>query len=207
MHAYSSDTTLVGVLGFGVGDRWSLIRDLVVAACPGQRFVHRPLTLADQHAALLRGEVDVALVHYLGDVDGLDLQLVMSTPRVAVVPASSPLAHASQITVEHGDGQQWLRLRSGDERFTAWAGPYAKRSAGPQISTLDTVPIAVATTALLGIHGAAAAQFYAHPDVRFIPMAGEPISTAVATRANDDRADVQAFRAAARFVADMRVDV
>lgn len=206
IHSDRVDATRIGVLGFGVGVRWRRIRDLVLIACPGLQFVHQPLTLADQYTSVLRGKVDVALVHYLGDIDGLDLQFVMRTPRVAVVPAYSNVARARQITRENSDGQQWLRLSGGDDRFAEWAGPHVTRSTGPWISTLDTVSVAVATTGMLGMHGAAAEQFYAHPDVRFIPMVGDPISTAVATRADDERPEVQAFRTAARFVADLPGD-
>lgn len=193
----------IGVLGFGVGDRWSPIRDLALGSCPGVTLMHRPLTLVDQYSALRRREVDVALVHYLGDVDGLNLQLVMQTPRVAVVPASSPLASSKRISTEDIDRHRWLRFAGGDERFSDWVGPYRSETGGTAIATLDTVTTAVATTGLFGIHGEVAARFFARPDVRFLSLDGAPIATALATRSDDDRPAVSAFRTAAAFVADL----
>jgi DNA-binding transcriptional LysR family regulator len=69
------------------------------------------------------------------------------------------------------------------------------------VTSLDTVTTAVATTGFSCVHGAVAARFYAHPDVRFVPLEGAPVVTAVATRRDDDRPIVQAFRAAARHMA------
>ncbi|MFG6279130.1 LysR substrate-binding domain-containing protein [Microbacterium sp. 5K110] len=201
--AEAENTVRVGVLGFGVGDRWSHVRDLVLAWYPGVTLAHRTLTLVDQYSALRRREVDVALVHYLGDVEGLDLQLVMQTPRVAVIPASSPLAASPRISAEDIDHHRWLRFAEGDERFSDWVGPYRPDTGGTAIATLDTVTTAVATTGLFGIHGEVAARFFARPDVRFLSLDGAPVSTALATRDDDDRPVVGAFRAAAAFVADL----
>ena len=190
----------VGVLGFGIGDRWSRLRNLVMATVPDVELVHRPLTLANQYLALHRGEVDVALVHYLGEVGGVELVPVMVTPRVAVVPSSSSLARAARISVDDVRAQDWLRVDGGDDRFADWVGA---PSAGRVAATIDTVTTAVATTGLVGFHGAAAAEFFAHPDVRFVPLEGAPVTTAVATRADDDRPEVIAFRIAAARVAQL----
>lgn len=197
----------IGVLGFGVGDRWERLRTLWRATCPEVELVHRPLTLADQYTAVLRRVVDVALVHYLGEVDGLDLQFVMQTPRVAVVPVDSPWAGAERIDAGEVDAHRWLRLVGGDDRFADWVGQQSQGSGRATVTTIDTVTTAVATTGLIGFHGAAAAQFYAHPDVRFVPLEGAPVATAVATRRDDDRPMVRAFRAAAQKVADLPVSL
>ena len=41
---------------------------------------YRDLDLVDQYDALRRGDVDVAIVQYVGDLDGLDLEPVLCLP-------------------------------------------------------------------------------------------------------------------------------
>lgn len=52
---------------------------------------HLDLTFAEQHEAVRLGEVDVALIQNVGELDGLELERILSSPPVAVVPAESPL--------------------------------------------------------------------------------------------------------------------
>ena len=67
--------------------------------------------------------------------------------------------------------------------------------------TPGAVPSAVATSGLLGLHGSAAARYYARPDVRFVPFDGAPVEVAAVIRESDNRSIVQAFRRAAAAVA------
>ena len=77
----------VGILGFGVADRWPTLRDAVGEQQRGLTLEYRDLDLVDQYDALRRGDVDVAIVQHVGLLDGLDLEPVLSSPRVAVLPA------------------------------------------------------------------------------------------------------------------------
>src|SRR5262249_17324986 len=84
----------LGVLGFGLAERWS---DLVAAVHdrrPGIAFAHTALDLTDQYEAVRGHRVDVGIVQYVGPVDGLVFERVLSMPRVAVVPARSAFADA-----------------------------------------------------------------------------------------------------------------
>lgn len=198
----SEDVICVGVLGFGVGERWGLLRNTAITIGPGIEITHRPLSLENQYAAVLHREVDVALVHYLGEIDGIDQQLVMETPRVVVAPVNSPLTGKSEIHVAETTEYSWLRMTSSDDRFTDWIGPCASRRRGPAVTALESVPMAVATTGLLGLHGAVAQRFFPHPDVCFVPIDDmSPVSVALATRCDDDRMAIHAFRKAACILA------
>lgn len=199
----SPSVLCVGVLGFGVAHRWPALRDVVAATAPGTVLVHTELDLADQYDVLLRGESDVALVHYLGEVDGLHLQPVLDTGCVAVVPVASPWADADRLSRKDVADASWIQLSGAHPRLADWAGPaqQAPRTA-PVVRNPAAIAAAVATSGLLGLHGAAAGQFYARPDVRYVPLDGEPVTVAVATRRGDDRPAVEAFRRAARAVAD-----
>jgi DNA-binding transcriptional LysR family regulator len=191
----------VGVLGFGLADRWRVLRDGVVAAVPTVRIVHEELDLCDQYDAIRRGDVDVGLVHYLGDADGLVLQPVLRTPRVAVIPAWSPLAAAERLTREDVAGYSWLRMGGPPSRLAAWAGSDNRSLRGATVRRPSAIPGAVATTGLLGLHGAAAARYYPRPDVRFVPIEGVSVVVAVATREGDHRHVIRAVRDAAVLAA------
>lgn len=90
----------VGVLGFGAADRWHELRVLVTEQLPGTDLVQVELDWDSQYDAVRRGDVDVAVVHDVGPVDGLRMDLVLRAGRVAVVPTSSPLAAAEQLRAE-----------------------------------------------------------------------------------------------------------
>jgi DNA-binding transcriptional LysR family regulator len=191
----------VGVLGFGVADRWPALRDVVTAAAPGVRLVHAELDMDDQYDAVRRGDLDVGLVQHLGGVDGLDFRTVLRTPAVVVMPADSPLADAAVLTRDDVADQPWLRLSAAHPRFRDWIGPAGVGGQGAAVRHPAAIPTAVATTGLLGLHGAMAARYFPRPDVRFVPFDAPPVEVAVVTRATDRRPLVAAFREAATAVA------
>ena len=191
----------VGVLGFGAADRWPALRDVVTAAAPGVHLLHEDLDMDDQYEAVRRGDLDVGLVQHLGAVDGLDFRTVLRTPSVVVVPAGSPLADAASLTRADVADQPWLRLSGAHPRFRDWIGPAGVDGRGSTVRHPAAIPAAVATTGLLGMHGAAAGRYFPRPDVRFVPFEAPPVEVAVVTRVADTRLVVEAFRRAADAVA------
>jgi hypothetical protein len=144
---------------------------------------------------LRQGEVDVALVQYVGELDGLEFERILSSPRVAVVPAESPLADAAMLTDAELVDCPWLNVAGQDPGLVSWAGPTLDPAA-PEVRHPGAIPTAVATTGRLSLHAAAAATYFPHPDVRFVPLEGPDVQVAVATRTGDRRAGVAAFRRA-----------
>ena len=71
------------------------------------------------------------------------------------------------------------------------------------VRTPGMIPAAVALSGQLGIHGAPAQWFFPHPDVCYVPMAGVHAIVSVVSRANDRRPAVEAFRRAARAIAEL----
>ena len=190
----------VGVLGFGAADRWKDLREAVWRQQPDLTVVHVDLDLADQYEALRLGEVDVALIQYVGELDGLEFQKILSSPRVAVVPAESPLADADVLTVSELVDCPWLNVAGREPGLVSWAGASVD-SGAPEVRHPAAIPTAVATTGRLSLHAAAAAAFFPHPDVRFVPVEGPAVEVALASRAADLRAGVAAFRRAGASVA------
>jgi DNA-binding transcriptional LysR family regulator len=70
------------------------------ARTPGARPVEVLLCgWGDQPALLRRGEADVALIYEPYDHAGLDAEILLVEPRVAALPAASPLASEPSLTV------------------------------------------------------------------------------------------------------------
>lgn len=181
----------IGVLGFGLAERWPAARALLEAWRPGLSLTYVELDWADQFDAVRTGEVDVAIVHDIGGADDLRIEHVVTLPLVAVVPAESPLADADQLTEENLAvlPRVW---HPGQPTFEDWE---VIASAGnTQVRSPAYLPVAVATTGRVGIHGEPAARYFPHPQVRYVPLSGPGGRVAIASKLRDDRAQVDAFR-------------
>ncbi|MBB6373245.1 DNA-binding transcriptional LysR family regulator [Pseudonocardia eucalypti] len=193
----------VGVLGFGAAERWSNLREAVRRQLPNLELAHVELDMANQYEAVRRGDVDIAVVHEVGPVDGLELLRVLTAPRVALLPARSPHADAAHLTTAElrtlTESQGLVGFTGGHPGLAEWTG--LGRPSGPALRYPAALSAAVATTGRIGLHGAPAARFYPHPDVRFIPTDGPPCQVAIATRENDHHPGVTAFRRAAHLLA------
>ncbi|WP_219465357.1 LysR family transcriptional regulator [Nonomuraea rhizosphaerae] len=200
---YDGAPIRVGVLGFGLAEAWPALVEVAAGQVPGLVLDHRELDLASQYDAVRLGRVDVGVVQYVGPVDGLVFDRVVSVPRVAVVPARSPYADAERLTGTDVADAAWIGMSAGHPALLEWAGTAAQWSRDPvNVRVPAAIPTAVAITGRLGLHAEAARRFYPHPGVRFVPMEGPACEAAIATRARDDRPGVAAFRRAARLLAD-----
>ncbi|HWN32546.1 MAG TPA: LysR substrate-binding domain-containing protein [Pseudonocardia sp.] len=195
----------VGVLGFGLAERWRPLRRLVARQRPDLRIGHRDLDLVNQYEAVRRGEVDVGVVMAAGPVDGLVFDRVLTMAPVAVVPSDSELARADRLRVADLAGRASVSVAVPGSWSAAWAGvgldAAARRATGPVVRNPAAIPAAVATTGRVALHLEAARRFFPHPDVRFVPIDGPRGEICLATRAGDERPAVQAFRRAARALA------
>ncbi|MFE8013807.1 LysR family transcriptional regulator [Streptomyces antibioticus] len=192
----------LGVLGFGLADLWPRFVDLLHDRLPARAFVYQDLDFVNQYDAVREGRVDAAVVHYTGPVEGLAFEVVFASPRVALVPTRSELAGAEFLSHADLDDRQWVPVARSGPGKSAWAGPWgaAEPSAAGCVRNPAALPAAVAATGGLSMHAAAAARFYPHPEVHFVPMAGTPCEIAVATRAGDLREATRAVREAARIL-------
>jgi DNA-binding transcriptional LysR family regulator len=79
-------------------------------AQPGVRIELKNLRSSVQLEALLRGEIDLALVHRVSRSPELHAELLYSDPLVLAIPADHPLATRRRLTPADLDGRPWVVL-------------------------------------------------------------------------------------------------
>ena len=107
--AQNTGVLRVGVLGFGLADRWPRMCELLAAQHPRQQLTYVDVDWDSQYDAVRSGEVDVSVAHDVGPTDGLTFDPVLDVGRFAVVPRRSPLADAEWLTESDVSGEQWVR--------------------------------------------------------------------------------------------------
>ncbi|WP_408897199.1 LysR family transcriptional regulator [Nocardioides sp. R1-1] len=186
----------LGVLGFGLADRWASTRALLEQRLPGVELSYVELDWSTQYDAVRTGEVDVAILQDLGGAEDLLVEPALHTQRCAVVPWDSELAAAERLSPSDVMDRVFVSL-VGQPGLAAWSGTRPS-SGSVEVRSPASIPTAVAMTGLIGIHGEPAVRFLPHPHVRYLPLDGPPAVVAIATRPRDRRELVAAFRAAVR---------
>jgi DNA-binding transcriptional LysR family regulator len=133
----------------------------------------------DQIEVLHSGRADVAFVH--GPVDPTDLELlpVRAEPRVAVLPATHPLAARPEISIEelteepvieqHGAPPAWEAFHNVDPRPD---GSSPRR--GPRVDNIEEKLQLVAAGRAISFLPASAAAAVVHAGVAFVPVSDIP---------------------------------
>jgi DNA-binding transcriptional LysR family regulator/DNA-binding XRE family transcriptional regulator len=86
-------------VGFFVGDPIIALARAFGAAHPGTDLDVERIYWSDQPGALLDDHLDVSFVHLPVDDTGLELAHLYSTPRLALLPGSHPLAERTEIAI------------------------------------------------------------------------------------------------------------
>lgn len=183
----------IGVLGFGLADRWATARALFARHRSDLELSFVELDWETQYDAVRTGEVDVAIVHDVGGADDLVLEQVMDTERYAVVPTESEIADADHLTELDVVDRQHIRL-VGQPGLVEWGGEPSGNDV--EVRSPANVATAVATTGRIGFHAEPAKRFFPHPGVHYLPLDGPSAVVAIATRPRERRATVAAFRTA-----------
>jgi DNA-binding transcriptional LysR family regulator len=195
LEASGHQELVIGTLGFGLAELWAPVWDVFRTTAPHVRLRHRDLDLVTQHQMVQSGAVDAGIVFDLGPVDGLRIDDVYFASRVAVVPAWSELAQLDVVSASDLADVEWIGMSPVDGML-GWLGPAADACRPSGVTRPDSIANAVAVTGGVGLHAAPAARYYPRPDVTYVPAEGPGCSIAIATREDDDRAEVAALRAA-----------
>lgn len=134
------------------------------------------LNWGEQISKLLSGEVDASLARppFRND-DDLEHVRVHREPRVAAVPADSPLAAKGSLLLEDLERFPHLRAEGIDFEWSRyWAVDPRPNGApvryGAWASTMEEALTAIATAENMMITAASVAERYSHPGVAYLPV-------------------------------------
>jgi DNA-binding transcriptional LysR family regulator len=191
----SDDHLSFAVLGFGICELWGDLREALFAAQPGLEVCFSDVTFAEQYEVVRNAQADVGFVMAVQPIDGIDLLPVMEAERVAVVPRRSPLADAHRLSVGDVAGEPFVDVELGTSGIERWLGDaWMDRRSGDRVRYPAALPAAVALTNRITMHSAAAADYFPHPQVAFVPLEGRECRIAIAVRSEDHRPAIEAIR-------------
>jgi len=200
----------VGIFAEGLAECMPAVVRAFRAASPHVELRFVELRIDQQHTALDEGHVDVAIVRPPLEHPGVEVELLYSEPRVAVVPLGHALAEAPTVSIaDIGDDPV---VSADPARWGAfYAADHLRGAAGRPVATVRTVAEALSAVAFVGATDtapASAARYFPHAGVRYIPLRdADTTPVAVAHRAGDTRAVVTSFRMTARHVCRSRLDL
>lgn len=150
-----------------------------------------PLSFAAQRDALLKGEVDAALVRHPIDQDGLHVIALYDEVTVVVVPADSHLTAADELDAADLEGEV-LIVPQDDVLHLEVDGTAAPRFDPPE-TTADAIATVAAGVGVV-IVPMSLARLHHRKDVEYRPLRGAPSSrVSLAWVADRTTPEVEAF--------------
>jgi DNA-binding transcriptional LysR family regulator len=203
----------VGVFADGVAELTPLVFAGYRRAFPDVSLTFTELSMTSQLEALTSDQVDVALLRGPIDDEQIELDVLLSEPRVAVLPDQHPLAEAPSLSVLDLIDEPFVAAAAGaPEGWGAfWRCDDERGEPARVVARMSSVVEGLATVAHLGAVDtcpAGTARHYPYPGVTYVPLCDAgPTSAAVAHRRADERPAVSAFCALASEVARQHVDL
>jgi DNA-binding transcriptional LysR family regulator len=157
----------------------------------------------DHSAGLRGGEADVAFVWVPFQSDGLELEPILSEPRLAALAADHPLAGRKRIRIAEIADEPWAIADTDPVALAFWNCEEYRdeltRREGPTIASMDSLLEAVRAGLSVAAVPNAIAAVQPWPGLVFVPITDiAPAVLAVGRRKDDDSALVAAFMEIAR---------
>jgi hypothetical protein len=153
------------------------------------------VTFAEQYEVVRSGRADVGFVMAVQPIDGIDLLPVMVSDRVAIVPRRSALADAHRLSAGDVAEELFVDVDLGTSGIERWLGDaWMDRRSGDRVCCPAALTAAVALTNRITVHSAAAADYFPHPQVAFVPLDGPECQIAIAVRSDDHRPPIEVIR-------------
>jgi len=175
------DPALVAGWPLRLGHAWSALGTHTAGLVRRWRERHpgtplRLLRLDDRSAGLADGRADVAVLREpaAGTLPRTRSVLLLTEPRVAAVPADSPLARRPSLRLaDLAAHPVALNTVTGTTTPGLWLAGEAPSVTVPVANTDDWL-VAIATGGAVGVTTAATAVLHLHPGVAFVPLLGVP---------------------------------
>ncbi len=194
----------VGFEAAGAGQLSTRSRARFLARFPHVRVEPRRFEWGGEVAALREGECDVAFVWLPADLTGLRSEPVSSEPRFAGLAAGHALAQRDALSVNELTDDPIMWTRRAPRYWVDWWAVNPRPDGreprwGPENENVEEMLEQVADGSAYCIVPASMTEFYARPDLRWVPITDiDPLRIALAWRERDTSPLVAAFAAVVR---------
>jgi DNA-binding transcriptional LysR family regulator len=198
----------VGFEAAGAGRLSTQSRARLIARFPHVRVEPRRFDWGGEVAALRDGECDVAFVWLPADLTGLRSEIVAAEPRFAGLGIQHRLAGRGTLRVDELNDEPIMWTRRAPRYWIDWwaVNPRPDGSEprwGPENDNVEEMLEQVADGSGYCIVPASMTEFYARPDLVWIPVGDiAPLRIALAWRERDTSPLIAAFAAIVRELAD-----
>src|SRR4051794_17296398 len=189
----------VGFEAAGAGRLSTRSRARFLARFPHVRVEPRRYDWGGEVAGLREGECDVAFVWLPADLTGLKSELVAGEPRFAGVSTAHALAGRASLSVNELTDEPIMWTRRAPRYWVDWWAVNPRPDGreprwGPENENVEEMLEQVADGSAYCIVPASMTQFYARPDLVWVPLSDvDPLRIAVAWRERDTSPLVAAF--------------
>ncbi len=209
LHAADGAPLRVGVMAPGSAELTPAILRAFRRAQPRTPLRLESLNFAEHTTALTEHRVDVAFVRPPPDDERVLVDVLTTEPRVLIVPSADPLGDADAVCLTDVLDLRYVGLPAAAPRvFTDYVYFSAARNGTPprcgadQAMTIQDVLNSVSAGRCNGAALHSFSRLYRWPGIRFVPVLDAPWEqSALATRRDDPRPEVRAFRVLAAMLA------
>jgi DNA-binding transcriptional LysR family regulator len=197
----------VGFEAAGAGRLSTQSRARFLARYPHVRVEPRRFEWGGEVAALREGECDVAFVWLPADLTGLTSEIVATEPRFAGLATHHPLASRGGLNVDELNDEPIMWTRRAPRYWVDWWAVNPRPNGqqprwGPENDNVEEMLEQVADGSAYAIVPRSMTEFYARPDLVWIPIADvDPLRIALAWRERDASPLVHAFAEIVRELA------
>ncbi|MEV5707163.1 LysR family transcriptional regulator [Actinoallomurus sp. NPDC052274] len=199
----------VGVMAPGSAELTPAILRAFRKVQPNTPFSVENITFAEHTSALIERKVDVAFVRPPPDDERLRVDVLTTEPRVLIVPSTGPVADADAVRLSDVLDLLFVCLPECAPRvFTDYLYFSSARNGMPprcgvdEVATIQDVLTSVSAGRGTGAALHSFSRLYRWPGISFVPVIDAPwAQSALASRRDDTRPQVQAFRALAARLA------
>jgi DNA-binding transcriptional LysR family regulator len=198
----------VGFMSTGAGETTQHLLTAARDRLPDLDVQLHYLDWGDQLGPVQRGEVDLALVREPEPPSSLHTMPVLEESRVVLLPADHPLAGRESVRFDEIAGEVFLPSATGSQEWKDYwlVVPRPDGSEpvlGPATRSVEDMLEYVAAGRGISLTARAVSLFYAHPGVRFVPVADLPATRVLLVRAAESpHPDVLRFESLVRSLRD-----
>lgn len=162
-----------------LGHAWSALGEHTVTLLRRwrQAYPQTPLELLridERSAGLAQGRVDVAVLRQPVDLPGVRAWRLRTEPRLATVPADSPLAGRASLTLaDLADQPIAVNVETGTTTLGLWPAGHAP-AAVVRVANTDDWLAAISAGRAVGVTTSATAAMYPSPAVVYLPLTDAP---------------------------------